>query len=210
VYVSKVDDQVLHFAVSGALWNRSLVMMDSQTKSLWSHLLGEAMDGKLKGKTLEVIPSHLTDWETWQKVNPKTTVVKLSRTSKNYRNEFYKDKTRFIVGIAGGGQAKAWSFAKLDKQQVINDEFADQPIAVFFEPESKTALTFSRELDGKVLSFSADGDTIIDAGTRTTWNRLTGRAIAGPLKGRSLEPVVSIVSYRRAWMIFHPGTTGLK
>jgi hypothetical protein len=48
VYATNVDKQKLTFCVSGQLWNRSLVMMDLETKSLWSHLLGRGMQGKHK------------------------------------------------------------------------------------------------------------------------------------------------------------------
>ena len=44
-----VKDRKLTLCVSGKLWNRSLIMMDKETDSLWSHLLGEAMAGPLEG-----------------------------------------------------------------------------------------------------------------------------------------------------------------
>ena len=56
MYASQVEEQTLTFAVSGMLWKRSLVMVDSETKTLWSHLLGKAMRGKLNFiKGLKVI-----------------------------------------------------------------------------------------------------------------------------------------------------------
>ena len=41
------------------LWNRSLVMYDVETKSNWSHILGRAMDGEMKGTRLEMLPSEI-------------------------------------------------------------------------------------------------------------------------------------------------------
>ena len=61
MYASQVESRKLTFSVSGMLWNRSLVMLDQETKSLWSHILGQAMRGPLKGTRLEVIPSTMTD-----------------------------------------------------------------------------------------------------------------------------------------------------
>ena len=37
----------LTLVVSGMLWNRNLVMLDLETESLWSHILGEAKAGVL-------------------------------------------------------------------------------------------------------------------------------------------------------------------
>ncbi len=45
MYDRKVKDQTLTFAVSGLLWNSSLVMLDQETGSLWSHILGTCERG---------------------------------------------------------------------------------------------------------------------------------------------------------------------
>lgn len=184
-------------------------MIDSETKSLWSHLLGEAMEGELKGKILTMHPSHMTNWASWKREHPDTTVVKLSRTSQNYRTEFYRNPSQFVVGIARGGQATAWSFQQLMKTPVINDQFASQLLVVVFDSESKTALTFSRQLGERVLHFAENDQGMVDRETGSIWNRLTGKAIDGPLEGKYLRPVASIVGYTKAWVTFHPKTTGL-
>ena len=59
MYARTVDDQTLTFAVSGLLWNRSLVMIDKETRSLWSHLLGESMQGPLQGKPLDFLTATI-------------------------------------------------------------------------------------------------------------------------------------------------------
>ena len=56
MYARKVKGKALTLSVSGMLWNRSLVILDAETKSLWSHILGRAMRGPLEGETLEVLP----------------------------------------------------------------------------------------------------------------------------------------------------------
>ena len=54
MYARKVGDQVLTLQVSGKLWNRSLVIRDIETESLWSHILGKCMDGDLKDATFDL------------------------------------------------------------------------------------------------------------------------------------------------------------
>ncbi|NUR07391.1 MAG: DUF3179 domain-containing protein, partial [Nocardioidaceae bacterium] len=44
----------------------------------------------------------------------------------------------------------------------------------------------------------------IESGSR--WNVL-GEAVAGPLRGRRLEPVTHLDTFWFAWVAFQPGTT---
>ena len=92
----------MYFCVSGMLWNRSLVLKDLETGTLWSHILGEAMRGELKGERLEVLPAVITPWSDWRKEHPKTTVLSLRRTSREFITEFQKHPGRFVLGVGGG------------------------------------------------------------------------------------------------------------
>ncbi len=186
------------------LWNRSLVMQDRETGSLWSHLLGEAMRGPLQGKRLAVIPSQMTDWRTWRTTHPQTTVVDLPRTSREYRREFYRDPDQFVLGIVLNGEARSWSLKRLIEQPVINDRVDQVPVVVFYDHPSSTMVVFDRQLDGKELTFRQSKGGVIDDQTLSHWDRVRGRAIGGPLAGKQLKMLPGIVSYRRAWEIFHP------
>ena len=90
VYASEVDGKKLTFQVSGQLWQRSLVMRDLETESLWSHILGECMQGELKGKKLELIPAEMTTWKQWLADHPQTTVLDMSPTAKRFDRECFK------------------------------------------------------------------------------------------------------------------------
>ena len=204
MYAADVQKQKLTFGVSGKLWNRSLVMYDKETDSLWSHILGEAMEGKLKGETLEQVPCVMTDWKTWSREHPEGTVVMLSRSSREYKTDFYKKPDQFALGIASGDKAKAWRFDALVKTPVVNDTWRDKPVAVLFDKESVTARLFSRKVGDKELTFEGGEKGIRDKETGSTWEPTTGRATAGPLKGEHLAPLNGIVSYREVWAKFHP------
>ncbi len=186
------------------LWNRSLVMYDKETGSLWSHILGECMQGELKGTQLEQVVSVMTDWKTWRRDYPGTTVVWISFTSKDYRRNFYQWPERFVLGIADAGKAKAWSFDALMKAPATNDEWQANAVLVTFDEPSMTARLFSRKLNDRVLTFRFVDGRLIDAGTKTTWNPVTGVAINGRLAGEQLKPLPAIVSYKRTWKTFHP------
>jgi len=196
----------LTFAVSGKLWNRSLVMVDSETKSLWSHLLGKAMEGELKDTVLETLPSTMVDWKSWKTDHPDTTVLALSRTSREFLREFHEDAGRFVLGLRTLTTAKSYGFAVLQKEPVVNDEFDGEPVVVVFRPDSAGGRAFIRKVAGRTLAFeSADqGKAFKDDVTGSVWNPETGICESGRLKDQKLEDIPAIVSFRKAWDVFYP------
>lgn len=206
MYASRVGERKLTFAVSGKLWNRSLVMIDSETKTLWSHILGEAMEGSLKGQQLNLLPSVITDWNSWRRDHPETTVLNMSRTADRFRVEFIKNPAQFVYGMADG-DARAWPLDQLQQQPLVNDQFADEPVLVLFDSATATARAFQRRVGDRTLEFVSREGTLFDKQTGTQWHGATGAAVAGPLKGQSLTPALAIISYTKAWTTFHPETT---
>lgn len=204
MYARDVDGKRLSFGVSGMLWNRSLVMYDKETGSLWSHILGVAKQGPLRGKKLEQVPSVMTDWKTWSKEHPDGTVALLSRTSKEYRTEFYGNPAQFVLGIAEGGKAKAWGFDRLAKAPAVNDTWDGQPVVVLFDRDSVTARLYSRKVKDRELIFESRGGKITDRETGSTWEPVTGQAVDGALKDSHLQALPAIVSYRQTWHAFYP------
>jgi hypothetical protein len=75
VYDRELDGQTLTLFVDGRLWKDSMVMADRETRSLWSHVEGEAKSGKWKGKKLKRFPSELMSWQSWRRAHPDGTVV---------------------------------------------------------------------------------------------------------------------------------------
>lgn len=207
MYARRVGDESLTFAVSGLLWNESLVMIDMKTRSLWSHLYGKAMHGPLEGNELERLPATMTDWATWRELHPKTTAVLLSRTAKVYNRDFYGNLADFVLGAVGGKSARAWPFDELIHAPVVNDRLADQPVLVTFQSDSKTAALFSRVVGDRTLSFQMQDGKLVDQETKSVWSPRTGEAISGPLDGSRLTHLPGSVSYREAWHVFYPEST---
>ena len=207
MYASKVNDQRLTFAVSGKLWQRSLVMIDSQTESLWSHLLGQAMDGPLLGTHLETLPSIITDWKSWQRDHPDTSVLDMSKTVGNYSLEFYTEPSKWVIGMVEGGKARAWPMDQLLLTPVANDQLGGKAIVLVFSPKNMTTYVYDRELDGKTLTFAWRDNQLFDEQTDSRWDAATGVAKQGPMKGKSLKAMVGIISFKRPWSLFHPDST---
>lgn len=189
------------------LWNRSLVMRDLETGSLWSHILGRAMAGKLRGKELDVIPSTITDWKTWQQAHPETTVVMLSRTAREFNRQMYRDPAKFVIGLSDRNTAKAWPYDQLILQPIVNDRLNDEPVVVFFDERSGAAVIYDRRVNGRALSFVLQDDKIVDEQTGSSWNWMRGEANGGELKSEQLKPRPGVISFTKAWQVFHPNSS---
>lgn len=201
--------QRLTFVVSGQLWNRSLVMMDQETKSLWSHILGKCMEGKLKDTELEVLPSDMLTWEAWKKEHPETTVLNLKRTARVFNGDFYKQPERFVIGFSGAFGLRHVSFATLKKTPLMNADARGLKLLVLADAESTSVRIFERNAGEQTLTFESAGDQLRDRETKSLWDRRSGTAVEGKLKGTKLEPLAGIISFTRAWKTFHPDSKPL-
>jgi hypothetical protein len=206
VYARDVDARKLTFGAMALTWKHSFVMYDKETRSLWSHILGKAMQGPLRGKKLEQVPSVLTTWETWSRQHPEGTVLMLTPTGKKNPTEFYRDPERFVLGIAQDGKAKAWRFDQLAKALAVNDAFAGRPVVALCDPTSLTVRLYVPEADGHQLKFEAKGLRIRDRETGSTWDPVKGEGVDGPMKGNRLRPLPAVVSSRKTWYTAHPNS----
>lgn len=203
VYSREVDGTTLTFGIAGQLWKGSLLMYDEQTWTRWSHHLGLAKLGPLKDKTLEPVPSMLTDWKSWKGLHPDGTVAIFDSASLQYVKGLYDDVDQFVLGIISNGHARSWSFDTLRREQTINDSWQGKPVVAIFDLVSGTARLYSREIGGRELTFASARSEPTDQETGTTWDRLSGKAVTGPLSGKQLAPMPAFVSSRRTWQEFH-------
>jgi hypothetical protein len=209
VYASQVGEQQLTFFVSGKLWGQSLVMQDQETGSQWSHILGRAMEGRLQGTALDVIPSVITTWQDWLDTHPETTVAMLPRTAVRFTAESIRRPARFGLGLVHAGQARFWRFDRLEKLPIVNDQMAEMHLVVFFDEKSRSAYAWHRKLEGHVLDFRwRDGR--VEDGSGSLWDLRGGRAESGPLSGKQLSAAPAILSYSDAWRRFHPDSSEWK
>ena len=85
---------------------------------------------------------------------------------------------------------------------VINDTLGDFPIVVWAAGDRFHA--YVRQVDGRTLTFSAEGNTLVDKGTGTVWDVGRGLAVEGLLRGSVLQVVPSSTAYDWAWRDFYP------
>lgn len=211
MYASQVGERKLTLQVSGYLWQRSLVMRDTETETLWSHLLGRGMRGELEGAELESIPAVMMTWEKWRTRHPHSTVLAMSRTAKRYRERAWKNPESYVYGIPlGAGQpAPTVTLERLRRDRIVSVKVAG-PDLVVTHGEGGAVRVFRALVNGRELDFAARPvDRMTDRETGTQWDPATGEALEGTLLGSQLDRVSGTMSYRAAWEAFHPDETVL-
>lgn len=124
------------------------------------------------------------------------------------------------VSLDEAGIDIAYPVATIEELRVVNDMRGDQDLVVFFTPGTASALgarviaeaedvgatgVFDPNLDGQKLTFSFDGQNIVDDQTGSSWNIL-GQAVEGPLAGQELEPIIHGDHFWFSWAAFKPDT----
>jgi hypothetical protein len=233
VYDRRIEDKILTLGVSGKLYLNALVMYDHQTDSLWSHVLGQAIRGNMKGKQLRFIPGLQTTWGKWKKIHPDTLTLSKKKSPygkydfDHYQSYYGSAKAgligprdpdyriapkELILGIMIKGRTKAYPFSVLKENTVINDELGENKILIVFDPVSRTGAIFEREVSGKTLIFTTETSksnglsVITDLETNTTWSPLAGQGLKGKLKGKSLKQLPSTYAFWFAWRDYFPYT----
>ena len=192
--------------VSGMLWDYSLVMQDEETQSYWSHILGECTEGNYKGKKLEMIPSVLTDFGTWKREHPNSTIMDWpSFQDQNWKTDVYEKLShdKFAIGLIGETEKLHFVFSDLLQNPVVEFELDSVPLVLRFNPKTGAGWCYERRLDGRTLSFKIEDEQWLDSETGSEWT-VSGLAASGPLQGKQLNHVVSIATQTGAWKTFHP------
>jgi thiol-disulfide isomerase/thioredoxin len=125
-----------------------------------------------------------------------------------------------VYGIELNGEAVAYPYVTLQELHVANDTVAGADVVVLWAPGTASALdagtiaagrddgainAFSRQLDGRTLTFVFDGERIVDEQTGSAWDAL-GHAVSGSLAGSQLEAVVGVNHFWFSWAAFMPET----
>ena len=239
MYSRELDGKTYTFGVSGKLFRDALLMYDHQTRTLWSHITGEAVQGELKGKRLKMLAgTPRITWKDWKRNQPLTKVLSVANDFRgpergiqdirtdNYAmyhassdagisgTQYTDDRLmnkELVVGVRINESYRAYPFTTFKKKSIINDEVGDVPVLAFHDLDSNATAVFLRVVDEQTLRFEpARGYFVKDVTTKTTWNLITGMATKGKLKGHTLERLPAMNIYWFAWARYHPETTVYK
>jgi hypothetical protein len=119
------------------------------------------------------------------------------------------------VGIVVAGEARAYPIHLMEYHQIVNDTIGGVAVALAYDPLTGVPLAFARTVDGRDLHFGVSGllhraqFLLYDRETESLWAHFEGRAVAGPLAGRTLERIPVRQEPVGAWLERHPQTTVL-
>jgi YD repeat-containing protein len=149
VYAAALDGLRLTFQVFG-VWRKNMVIRDRQTGTIWQQATGEAIDGPLKGRRLEVLPAWETTWGALLSAVPQACYTVAPRkftglmpmpilqrmlglTHWANLNGLSARDTRLephqiVIGLVINGAAKAYPLALLRAQPVHTDQVGGETI----------------------------------------------------------------------------------
>ncbi len=200
MYRRSLDGKTLTFGHEGILYRRSFLMYDKGTHSLWVHTTGQAVKGKLKGKSLPFVPCIVTTWGQWKMLHPRTTVLEGGRASPFMGTFRLKGKgAGYGLAIGQNKKTKLYPYAALTKQTIINDTFNKEPVAVYYDQKTRIAVAWKR--GERKFKIGAKG---VEDANGKQWDLLRGRATDGSDR---MVPVVATAWLIERWRGFFPKGT---
>jgi hypothetical protein len=149
VYAAQLDDRRLTFEVFG-VWRRNMVMRDHETGSIWQQATGEAIDGPLKGKQLELLFAQEMTWDELKTYHPEACyaltprqqrglvpipmLMRVLKITEHLQVQGLSpvdrrlDAHQTIIGLVVNGEAKAYPLAVLRSAGIIMDRVGDEQI----------------------------------------------------------------------------------
>ncbi|HKA50635.1 MAG TPA: DUF3179 domain-containing protein [Candidatus Dormibacteraeota bacterium] len=125
-----------------------------------------------------------------------------------------------VVTVSLAGEDVAYPYTLLKQRRVVQDSVGGVPIVVFYQVGTRSAMdagsvadgfdlgasgVFTPDVDGRPLTFKAGASDFVDAETGSHWN-LLGQAVAGPMAGRQLDPIIHGDDFWFVWAAFKPAT----
>jgi hypothetical protein len=199
-------------------WRNGIMVIQHKDGTLFSALSGKAFDGPRKGQSLMPIPTIETDWGYWLKGYPGTVAYHMYE---NYlpmnlpaapETDALATRTKpdrrlnaddAVIGLAIGAAAKAYPISILSTRKLIHDKIGNQELVVLWHGPTKTAAIYAPEQEGdeRRIELAADArnpNGFIDRGTSSQWS-IEGRAVEGPLKGKTLRWLPAVQCKWFAW-----------
>lgn len=197
----------------------TLLLYDRASGSWWSQVFGTSVQGPLAGRRLDKLLSTLTTWKGWRAIHPDTTVYlepgvpwRARFTEETFARMTFGGEgpivnEDWIVGVEGRTAARAWPVRRLAGPRIANDELEGAPLVVILGSDDATVRVFSRRVGERTLNFlPASEDRLSDRESGSLWDVTTGRAVSGPLRGKTLTPVIATSALWYAWKTYRPDT----
>lgn len=218
------------FGTSGLLYNSNLIMYDRATRSNWSQMLEQSINGSEIRRIPGRLPVVETSWGTWKAMYPETKLLsEKTGFSRDYTaypyGSFREDQSLLfpvnnsgdgrlhrkerVLGINVGSSSKVYPINNFTSQvEVINEVVGDMQVVVAGSSGHNLGVVFNRELeDCTMLDFVAVQDQlpiVMRDNEGNEWD-IFGTAVSGARKGQRLQKTNSYIAYWFAWTAFFPG-----
>ncbi len=218
----------LEFTFHG--WRKGVMVIKHKDGTLFSALTGEAFDGPRTGQRLKLVPTLESDWGYWLKEYPnavayhmfdkyKAVEMPIAGTADSVRTRPAADRRLGVevpvFGVRVGNQTRAYPISLLEKSGgILTDSVGDTPVVILWYGPTRTAAAYKAQLPvakpGEAVSFAMDQKTPLapftDSRTQSHWD-IAGRAMEGPLKGKTLEWLDGVQVKWFAWAAEYPETS---
>jgi hypothetical protein len=125
------------------------------------------------------------------------------------------DDDERVIGVAVGGQTRAYPVSMLVRHELVNDLLGGKPILVSYCPLCGTGIVYYRRVDGQLYYFAVSGLLyrsgllMYDLETESLWSQIGAQALVGPVLGSRLKWMPSKLDTWGRWKQRHPETTVL-
>ncbi len=233
-YDTKINRQNLILDANGQLYNSNSVLIDRNTGSLWSQLLGLCFEGPLLGRGFTQEPVLWTKWLYAKKVFKTAKVVAHPKVAQsrlygrdpygsfNKTDTYYQDNeinypiTHFdrrmhpktlVYAIEENKAPLAVDMSYIKKKKVVNFYLGPRALVAFYDKDLDTTRIFDRSFwhSDKPALFTYKNNTIQDFLTKSVWTA-DGKCISGNLVDASMQEIFGIYSFWFAYAAMHPET----
>lgn len=204
------------------LYRDALVMFDRQTDTLWTHVDGRAIKGRLAGQVLEIVPAIHATWAQWKAMYPASRVLKKRGQYRSPYHDYNRDPSRLgifgrrnqdkrlpgkerILGIRTDQAAMAFPLKAVRRAGLVNARVGTLPVVLAAASEHLPVVAYVRRVDDRVLTFEsatvADDRQLVlrDRETGTAWRLSDGVAVSGPLRGQRLARAPAHSAFWFGW-----------
>ena len=118
---------------------------------------------------------------------------------------------RLILGISLNGESKAYPIQFLGYHHQVRDSIGGKAVMVTYCTVCRTGRVFEPLIEGKSEDFRLVGmdhfnAMFEDKSTGSWWRQVSGKAVAGPMKGKTLPEIPSIQTTLEKWIELYPNT----
>lgn len=184
----------------------AMTWWDHQTESVWSQVWGQAIDGELKGATLNLIPTSIVPWGVWRTDHPDTLAMTTSKIGAFNVNIQERPHDDWVIGVALGEDSRAFYFISVTRVGLVNDAVGPFPVVIYANRDTRQVYAYVRNISGQGVTLSVDeaAQTLVDDTTGRAWQLATGLPVNQPDGAEALLPVPYVSSFDWAWKDFHP------